>query len=362
MAGVFYNPDKPMPIGQIGYETGPISSPQPMARSSRQPAKRDLESEYREAFMAATKDSGGDPTKLAESLKTRGWGDKAVEYLDNYSKQRKQELDLEVAEVDQKAKFARMAGDFIRSGRKDLAIYAANKAIDDPEQAVEDITFNPKTNMVAYLHVNGQKTAGELDALIKADTNSETQFKEQAAYERLRLSQMKDPKTLSPTDLLGIALSKKIITEGRMEKEGTTAEEVYRNDPSLKLSPTELDLIIRQDAGTLGSVTAALVQVNPEMFDVWGKGDPAQFVVDLTARTQQLYRDELLKGKQPRAGGAGVPKPSESTRTTIEVAGKVHPAFTDKRGYVIMVDPSGKEGPVNPAKVENALRDGYKIK
>lgn len=357
--GRFFNPNPP----PTDYGYRPINTGGGGSVSRREPAKRDLASEKRDAEAAASKSSGGDPDKYADSLTKAGYAEDAVKFKDSYAKAQEQNLKVEELEMKQTLEQLRTASDMSRAGREDLAIQIVNKGIDDPQEQYSSFKYNSKNGKVDWVNNSGEKGQHDLNAIIKAATNSEAQFKEQAAMERVKLQSMKDAKTLSPTDLQGIALTKNIALEGLMKSTGDTAEGVLKKHPYLENSPTEKTLILNANMKELGPAIATAVGSNPQLFKMFGAktaDDAAQIFADVFTATQTKLRDAAGKAQEPKPGGAPNPKTSKGGESaSVTVTTKDHPAFKDT---VTMVNPEGKEGKVPAKDVAEAEAAGWKKK
>ena len=355
--GRFFNPNPP----PTDYGYRPINTGGGGGVSRREKPKRDLASEKRDAEAVASKLSGGDPDKYADTLTKLGYAEDAIKYKDSYAKAEEQELKVQELETNQVTEQLRVASDLARAGREDLAIRVVNKGIDDPAEQYS--SFKYKNGKVDWINNSGEKGQHDLDAVIKAGTKSSDQFKEQMANYRVKLSSMKDPRTMSPSDLLGVALSKQITLEGLMKKNNQTADEVIKANPHLENSPLEKDMIVKEKMGNLTPVISAMVQSNPGMFKVFGAKTPddaAQIVVDIFAASQKKLLEGVKPAAEPKAGGSPNPKTTKGGESSsVSVSEKSHPAFKDA---VLMVSPDGREGKVPADRVEEAEAKGYKVK
>ena len=353
----FFNPNEP--AFDYGYRStmsggGGSRAPKP---------KRDLASEKRDAEAMASKLSEGDPDKYASTLTKLGYAEEAVKYKDTYAKAREQDIKVQELEMNQSIEQERAASDLSRAGREDLALRIINNNINNPEERYSSFKYNPKNGKVNWANNAGETGEHDLNAIIKAGTKSQVQFQEQAAMERVKLQTMKDPKTLSPTDLLGIALTKNIALEGIMKSTGEAAEIVLKKNPHLENSPTEKTLILNANTKELAPMIGAAIQANPQLFKMFGAKTPddaAKIFADVFIATQTQLRDAAGKAQEPKPGGSPNPKTSKGGESSsVTVTTRDHPAFKDS---VLMVSPDGREGQVAAKDVDAASAAGYKKK
>lgn len=364
--GVFYNPAGAIPISQIGYEGAPLSSP---GVAGRQPKGRNLEAEFRDAQARANQRAGGDPLKYKAELTAEGYPLEATQFGEQYAKTKKADLDVEELETTRSIENLRRANDLLKAGRKDLALRVLNKDA-TPDNYYADLKYDPRTNNVSYIMSTGEKGTQNSDDIIKAATNAETQFKEQMVTQRLHLQMMRDRDKLSPTELTGIAYQMLIETE-RLMSTGKTYNQVIKERPDLVLMPQQKELIAKHAEGDFAPIAASIFSNNPGLLKLWGVKTPED-ATKLMVNIHSNVRKELGAARTERMG----PKVGEQiapgttiapntgtdrTRTSITISGKQHPAFVTKEGGVRMKSPDGKTGVVPQEKVEQAIKDGFKL-
>lgn len=349
-----------MPLAQFGFDTQ-VPSVGVAGRSSRQPAKRDLAAEKQDAMAKASKVSDGDPDKYADALTKLGYAEDAIQYKDKYAKAKEAELKVEEMEMNQDVERMRVAADMARAGREDLAMKIANKTVPDIENKIIRMKYNPKKDSISYETHAGETGDMSVEGLIKAGTDSATQFKEMAASYRTKLSTMKDPKTMSPTDLLGISMVKRLEIEKDMGN-GMSYDEVIKKKPHLELAPLEKEMILKWQQGDLGSVVAAATQANPGMFDTYGAKTPEQaagIIARIFKSTQAQLKEQTAPNADPKGGGSGAPKAPIKEGTSISTSGRSHPSFKkNDKGLLIFKTKDGDEVAVHPTMKDDAIKDG----
>lgn len=362
--GVFYNPQGQMPLSQFGFDTQ-VPSVGVASRGRKQPAKRDLAAEKQDAMAKASKVSDGDPDKYADTLTKLGYAEDAVQYKDKYAKAEEQKLKAEELEVTQYVERLRVASDLARSGREDLATQVANKMIPDMDSKFTRMKYNSKKDSILYETHSGETGEMSVEGLLKAGTDSATQFKEMAATYRTKLSTMKDPKNLSMADLLANAAMKRLETEKDMSK-GMTKEEVIKKKPHLALLPFEKELILKHQQGDLSSVVAAFAQSNPGMFETYGV-KTAEGAASMMAKILKSTQDEVFKETSSRAdpkgeagtGAGALPKAPTKEGTSISTSERSHPSFKkNDKGLLIFKTKDGDEVTVHPTMKDDAIKDG----
>ena len=354
--GVFYQPP---PRIQIDFTT---QLPSVGGSSGRAPKGRDLAVEKRNAEAEASVVSKGDPELYAAHLTKLGYAEDAVKYKDTYAKTKEQELKVRELEVDQTVDQLRVAADLAKGGNEQLAIRVANKMVENPEEKYVSLKYSPKNNKVESITASGQKQSLDIDNLIKSATDSKTQFQEQAATYRTKLQTMKDPRTLSPTDLLGISMVKRLEIEKDLGT-GAKYDDIIKRKPYLELAPLEKEMILKWQQGDLGSVVAAATQANPGMFDTYGAKTPeaaAGIIARIFKSTQDQLRKETSPSADPKSGGAGAPNISKGGESTsINTSERSHPSFKEnKDGTLLFKDKDGNKITVHPSRKDEAIKDG----
>ena len=339
--GVFYNPQGPMPIAQMGFQTQ-IGGATGGGGSRRQPkeVKRDLAAEKADAWKQASIVGNGDPIKTADAMSTLGYPDDAAKYKHQVAQTEEQNLKVEEMETMQEVEQLRIGADLLRSGREDLAIRVANKAIPEIENQLIRMKYDPKKDTVAFETHAGDEGSMKVEDLIKAGTSSEKQFTEMAAYKRTLLSTMKDPKTLSVAERTSLAYGKMGNIELAMGK-GASYDEVIKLHPEWALLPHEEELVAKDLEGNPSAVIAAIATSNPSLLKVWGFDTPekaAKFIVDINTISREKYTEARKKRLKPKAGepNAGSTPPTSKTgeKTSISVTERSHPAFKPPEGAV----------------------------
>lgn len=360
--GVFYNPQAPMPISQMGFKSQ-IGGATGGGRAAKPEKKRDLAAEKQDAMAKASKISAGNPDKYAEVLTSLGYAEDAIQYKDKFAKAEMERLKVEELEVNQQTEQLRLASDLARSNREDLAMRVANKMIPDVENQYIRMKYNPKTDEVAFETHAGDTGSMNVDALIKAGTKSQVQFQEQAATYRTKLQTMKDPKQMTPTELLGVAMVKHLEIENQMGKTGDSYEDVIKKSPNLKLEPLEKTMILKWKQGDLTPVVAAMTAANPGMFKRYGAKTPeddAKIVSTLFRTLQDALEKETTPNVEPQEGGGGAKPQGKKggASASISTSERSHPAFTKP---VTMKSPDGRTGKVAPENIDKAIKDGWEI-
>lgn len=355
--GVFYNPQQPMPIGQIGYESPQLSSPS-VSRAAKTPApKRDLEAELADARTKASKESKGDPVVYKEILSGLGYSKQANEDMETYAKSRTEELKAEEHMQRFTLDSLRLAADALRAGRGDLAQNILNRAeaATGSSEQYEELAYNPKTDEVSFRLNTGDKGKMGVQQLLEGAVDDNVRLQEANQNERFRIQLSRDQKLLSTDQLTSLALQKMDRIE-RGVAAGQKYEDILKVNPELTLSATEYDLIINK-LNDPKSLISSAIESDPTGFKVFSQKDPADYLAKLMERNLTAQRSilkERLKGRAAEGAGGGIPKPGVSEKVSVS-------GSSSAKNTVRMRTPDGQELEIPVANKDKALARGLKV-
>lgn len=349
--GVFYNPQGAMPIAQMGYSSQ-ISgasgvSGRPTKGRDVNAEKFDYERAKEAAFNKAVVDGKGDIDSTVLSLeqidapKAQVWEKSAYE-------SRKSDSEFRMLKAKNQVEMARLASEVMGAGDTRLGNEIA-QSIDPNIKAIRN-TKNPDMKEIDFIGEGGKTNTQviSVNALIKAGTDSATQFQAQAEMDRLLISYSeKNPEATIAKDKAKVFNKMKIAQTmgaqfgGNMDK---AVEAARKQNLDIEFTPAEVDLYVVATHGTLMTAAIQAKNANPEYIKIWdskktGK-TAAEFIADNDMQQLELMKKAFIKNLGVRMKGEdSLPPPKDESKKDVDVTisstTKSHPTANPKNITVV---------------------------
>jgi hypothetical protein len=336
--GVFYNPERAMPLSQMGFQTQ-ISSPGAMSRSSKQPAKRDIKAEEYDLKRKIQVESGGDAIGYIKGLSRAGLHEDAAKYAEEASKANEAEVKFNKAEAAYQTEAILRAGELAQAGggKSDTADTLLSKAL-GREVKVSVDPKNPDIYTMKDLQT-GQIEKGSVRGTLTAATDANVKYTQDMENYRYRIKLSADEKEPTIPKIQGKAAKKLALAEKIARENKVTLEDVYKEHPDLVLEDTEKRLYNQvAQRGTMDIVGQMV-------------GNSVELSTKLITATDEEAANMIFKLRE--AVDAGMTK---------EAKGIAKPKYDPSKTYTIKEDSSGKTMEVTgDILLKKGLKKGYSV-